>query len=65
MAETGEPDYFGFTDLLDRMFSNTFLPVMVVRRLGLWAMQRLPILKIYTLKLMIGLKGRTPELARR
>ncbi|BAU08900.1 2-octaprenyl-6-methoxyphenyl hydroxylase [Fischerella major NIES-592] len=55
----------GFTDLLDRMFSNTFLPVMVVRRLGLWAMQRLPILKIYTLKLMIGLKGRTPELARR
>ncbi|PMB00228.1 2-octaprenyl-6-methoxyphenyl hydroxylase [Fischerella thermalis CCMEE 5268] len=55
----------GFTDLLDRMFSNTFLPVMVVRRLGLWVMQRVPILKIYTLKLMIGLKGRTPELARR
>lgn len=55
----------GFTDLLDRMFSNTFLPIMVVRRSGLWAMQRLPILKIYTLKLMIGLKGRTPELARR
>ncbi|BAY11370.1 FAD-dependent hydroxylase [Calothrix sp. NIES-2098] len=55
----------GFTDLLDRMFSNNFLPVMLVRRLGLWIMRRVPMLKIYTLKLMIGLKGRTPELAKR
>lgn len=55
----------GFTDLLDRMFSNNFLPVLLVRRLGLWIMRRVPMLKIYTLKLMIGLKGRTPELAKR
>ncbi|RAM49733.1 MAG: 2-octaprenyl-6-methoxyphenyl hydroxylase [Hapalosiphonaceae cyanobacterium JJU2] len=55
----------GFTDLLDRVFSNTFLPIMLVRRLSLRVMQRVPILKIYTLKLMIGLKGRTPELAQR
>ncbi len=55
----------GFTDLLDRMFSNNFLPVVVIRRLGLWIMQRVPMLKIYTLKLMIGLKGRTPKLAQR
>ncbi|QIR37401.1 FAD-dependent hydroxylase [Tolypothrix sp. PCC 7910] len=55
----------GFTDLLDRMFSNNFLPVLLVRRLGLWIMRRLPILKINVLKLMIGLKGRTPELAKR
>ena len=55
----------GFTDLLDRVFSNNFLPVVIVRRLGLWIMQRVPIVKIFALKLMIGLKGKTPELAKR
>ncbi|RCJ22132.1 2-octaprenyl-6-methoxyphenyl hydroxylase [Nostoc sp. ATCC 43529] len=55
----------GFTDLLDRMFSNNFLPVVLVRRLGLWLLQRVPMLKVFMLKLMIGLKGRTPELAKR
>lgn len=55
----------GFTDLLDRMFSNQFPPVVFVRRLGLWLMQRVPMLKVFMLKLMIGLKGKTPELARR
>jgi 2-octaprenyl-6-methoxyphenol hydroxylase len=55
----------GFTDLLDRIFSNNFLPILLVRRLGLWVMRRVPALKIFTLKLMIGLKGRTPELAKR
>ena len=55
----------GFTDLLDRLFSNNFLPLLLVRRLGLWIMRRVPVLKLFTLKLMIGLKGRTPELAKR
>ncbi|WP_042341249.1 FAD-dependent hydroxylase [Calothrix sp. PCC 7507] len=55
----------GFTDLLDRVFSNNFLPLLLARRLGLWIMRRVPVLKIFTLKLMIGLKGRTPELAKR
>ena len=54
----------GFTDLLDRMFSNNFLPVVLVRRLGLWFLQRVPVLKVFMLKLMIGLKGRIPELAK-
>ncbi|MFH7028936.1 MAG: FAD-dependent hydroxylase [Heteroscytonema crispum UTEX LB 1556] len=53
----------GFTDLLDRMFSNNFLPLVVARRLGLWIMGRSPFLKIFSLKLMIGLKGRPPKLA--
>ncbi|MEA5599221.1 FAD-dependent hydroxylase [Rivularia sp. UHCC 0363] len=53
----------GFTDLLDRLFSNKFLPVVIVRRFGLWVMQRVPFIKIFNLKLMIGLKGRKPELA--
>ncbi|HYW18946.1 MAG TPA: FAD-dependent hydroxylase [Nodularia sp. (in: cyanobacteria)] len=55
----------GFTDLLDRMFSNNFLPLVILRRLGLGMMRRIPVLKVFALKLMIGLKGRTPELARR
>jgi 2-octaprenyl-6-methoxyphenol hydroxylase len=55
----------GFTDLLDRVFSNQILPLVVVRRLGLWLMQRVPALKVFALKLMIGLKGRTPQLAER
>jgi 2-octaprenyl-6-methoxyphenol hydroxylase len=54
----------GFTDLLDRVFSNNILPVVIIRRLGLWFMQRVPMLKIFTLKLMIGLKGKTPELGK-
>ncbi|MFM2061555.1 MAG: hypothetical protein RLZZ507_1225 [Cyanobacteriota bacterium] len=54
----------GFTDLLDRVFSNNILPVVIIRRLGLWLMQRVPMLKIFTLKLMIGLKGKTPELGK-
>ncbi|TAE58751.1 MAG: FAD-dependent hydroxylase [Nostocales cyanobacterium] len=54
----------GFTDILDRVFSNSFLPVVIVRRLGLWMMQRVPMLKIFALKLMIGLKGKTPALGK-
>lgn len=53
----------GLTDVLDRVFSNHFLPIVVVRRLGLWMMQRVPLLKVFSLKLMVGLKGRTPQLA--
>jgi 2-octaprenyl-6-methoxyphenol hydroxylase len=52
----------GFTDFLDRMFSNNWLPVIILRRLGLWMMQYLPPLKIYFLKLMTGLRGRTPQI---
>lgn len=55
----------GFTDLLDRMFSNHWLPMVAIRRLGLWLMSYLKPLKIFALKLMTGLLGRTPELAKR
>lgn len=55
----------GFTDLLDRVFSNNFLPIVLVRRFGLLAMQRVPSLKRFALKLMIGMKGRTPKVAQR
>ena len=55
----------GFTDLLDRMFSNNWLPIVAIRRLGLWMMSYLKPLKIFALKLMTGLLGRTPKLAQR
>lgn len=55
----------GFTDLLDRMFSNSWLPVVAVRRLGLWMMSYLKPLKIFALRLMTGLLGRKPKLAQR
>jgi 2-octaprenyl-6-methoxyphenol hydroxylase len=53
----------GFTDLLDRMFSNNWLPVIVIRRLGLWMMSHIRPMKIFALKLMTGLQGKTPQLA--
>ncbi|MGF1479762.1 MAG: FAD-dependent hydroxylase [Cyanophyceae cyanobacterium] len=53
----------GFTDLLDRTFSNNWLPVVASRRLGLWTMRTLPPVKVFALQLMTGLKGRKPQLA--
>jgi 2-octaprenyl-6-methoxyphenol hydroxylase len=55
----------GFTDLINLMFSNNILPLVVVRRLGLWAMEHIPILKIAALHFMAGLIGRRPALARK
>ncbi|AFZ02745.1 FAD-dependent hydroxylase [Calothrix sp. PCC 6303] len=53
----------GFTDILDRVFSNNFLPIVLLRRLGLQAMRYIPVLKVFSLKLMIGLLGKTPKIA--
>jgi 2-octaprenyl-6-methoxyphenol hydroxylase len=55
----------GFTDFLDRLFSNNWLPIVAVRRLGLLMLHHLPPLKIFALQLMTGLKGRKPQLAQR
>lgn len=55
----------GFTDFLDRFFSNNWLPIVAVRRMGLWIMRLLPPLKVYALQLMTGLRGRVPQLAQR
>lgn len=55
----------GFTDFLDRMFSNNWLPIVTLRRLGLWIMSYFQPLKVFSLKLMTGLRGKTPQLARR
>lgn len=55
----------GFTDILDRMFSNNWVPIVAVRRLGLWMMNYLKPLRIFALRLMTGLLGKTPKLAQR
>ncbi len=52
-----------FTDFLDRLFSNNWLPLVVIRRLGLWLLVRVPPVKKYALQLMTGLRGRPPQLA--
>lgn len=54
----------GFTDLLNRMFSNTVLPLVVARRLGLFILQRIRPLRLLALRLMTGLSGRPPALSR-
>lgn len=53
----------GVTDLLDRSFSNQFLPMVFSRRTGILMMQNLPPLKRFALEIMTGLKGKTPALA--
>lgn len=53
----------GFTDLLDRLFSNNWFLVVAVRRLGLWMMRHVPPLKRFSLQLMTGLLGKTPQIA--
>lgn len=55
----------GFTDVLDRSFSNKWLPIQAGRRFGLWMMQRIGLLKRLSLLLMTGGMGRSPQLAQR
>ncbi len=54
----------GFTDFLDRFFSNQILPIMIIRRLGLRLMMGLPPFKKLALQLMTGLLGKRPELSK-
>jgi 2-octaprenyl-6-methoxyphenol hydroxylase len=54
----------GFTDFLNRMFSNHWWPIVQTRRLGLWLLRNVPFLKIMALRFMTGFWGRRPTLAR-
>ncbi|HEY9622136.1 MAG TPA: FAD-dependent hydroxylase [Crinalium sp.] len=54
----------GFTDVLDRCFSNNWLPLVFIRRSGLRVMKIARPLKFLALRLMTGLSGRQPNLAR-
>ncbi|MEB3310654.1 MAG: FAD-dependent hydroxylase [Snowella sp.] len=53
----------GFTDFLDRLFSNDWLPLVVVRRLGIEMMRHIHPIKVLALQLMTGLLGRHPRLS--
>jgi 2-octaprenyl-6-methoxyphenol hydroxylase len=53
----------GFTDFLDRMFSNHWWPIVQTRRLGLWLLRNVPPLKSLALRFMTGFWGRRPTLA--
>ncbi len=55
----------GFTDFLDRSFSSSWLPLVIVRRLGLRVMRVVRPLKFVALRLMTGTGGRRPDLAQR
>jgi 2-octaprenyl-6-methoxyphenol hydroxylase len=54
----------GFTDMLTRTFSNRIGPIVLLRRAGLLLMAHIPPIKSFALKLMLGLLGRVPEIAR-
>jgi 2-octaprenyl-6-methoxyphenol hydroxylase len=54
----------GFTDLLDRLFSTDWAGIVALRRWGLRLMQRIGLLRFLALKLMTGLSGRSPQLAK-
>jgi 2-octaprenyl-6-methoxyphenol hydroxylase len=49
-----------FTDLLTRTFSNSYWPLVVLRRLVLIGMIRFPPLRRFLLRLMTGLWGSPP-----
>jgi 2-octaprenyl-6-methoxyphenol hydroxylase len=53
-----------FTDLLDRMFSTRLLPIVIIRRFGLFLLDRIPVFKYLALRLMTGLAGKIPQVAR-
>jgi 2-octaprenyl-6-methoxyphenol hydroxylase len=52
-----------FTDFLDRTFSTRILPIVLVRRLGLILLDRIPLFRHIALRVMTGLAGRIPRSA--
>ncbi len=52
----------GLTDFLDRFFSNNCWPLVTIRSFGLWLMANIRPLKINSLQLMTGMKGRIPRI---
>jgi 2-octaprenyl-6-methoxyphenol hydroxylase len=53
-----------FTDFLDRTFSTRILPIVLVRRLGLILLDRIPLFRHIALRVMTGLAGRIPQSAK-
>jgi 2-octaprenyl-6-methoxyphenol hydroxylase len=53
-----------FTDFLDRTFSHRILPIVIIRRFGLLLLNRIPVFKYLALRLMTGLAGKIPQVAK-
>lgn len=53
----------GFTDILNRVFSNRWFLVVQGRRFGLRLLQWIAPLRVMALRFMAGLSGRSPDLA--
>ncbi len=53
-----------FTDFLDRLFSTRLFPIVIIRRVGLFLLDRIPGCKYLALRLMTGLAGKIPLVAR-
>ncbi|MBE9077216.1 FAD-dependent hydroxylase [Romeria aff. gracilis LEGE 07310] len=51
----------GLTDLLNRTFSNQWLPLVIARRLSIWLLDLVAPLKRLALRLMTGFFGRLPN----
>lgn len=52
----------GMTDFLDRLFSNTWIPIVMFRRFCLWTLRTISPLKLVVIRLMTGLLGKFPNL---
>jgi 2-octaprenyl-6-methoxyphenol hydroxylase len=52
----------GFTDFLNRLFSNQWWLLMILRRLGFWFINTVPLVKRFSLQLMTGLLGKMPQM---
>jgi len=52
------------TDGLNRLFSNAWPPLRLIRDLGLFAVDRLPPLKRFLMRDAMGLTGDLPRLVR-
>lgn len=52
------------TDTLVKGFSNTFLPLVIARNLGLWSLEGVPFLKKHLIEQMAGLNSYPSRLAR-
>lgn len=53
----------GMTDLLNRVFSNQYWPLVQIRRVGLWLLRSEQGFRLLALRLMTGLSGHIPSLA--
>jgi 2-octaprenyl-6-methoxyphenol hydroxylase len=53
----------GFTDLLDRLFSNEIWPLVLARQIGFWGLTAIAPLRRLALQLMTGGLGRQPQVS--